>query len=359
MLKIDIKNTRERFFIKFLVKLLCIGMTLISGIQYTHANTHQQFRRIDYFVYDRHFDKYGKFVENPSRLKNVDILFFHHIESGVNGSISYGDSVTQNEFEAAYNGLLNEREKNNENFVIWLSISSLDSLVDSHGNVIETNLTNFIKNLKDLISEHPKLVSQQGGGLNFDWEGTKPTVSSFKEIIEKIYKSIMSSYPNISQLSMTIGWGNWGLDHYFDKAKALKDDLDFIQIMYYGSVNSKSSSQMMDTLDNTVAAGISIPKSKIFVGLPIYGDDNNNDSTAKYKDLISQGCSKDEDVCEIGKYTYYYNSIERIKNKISKLRNEGYAGVFTWEMSMDMPYNDDSSIIKTIDQSLMGATLYQ
>lgn len=106
--------------------------------------------------------------------------------------------------------------------------------------------------------------------------------------------------------------------------------------------------QLQGWLSKFEAAGV--PRSKLIVGVPFYGkrpySANDNSSRAITYSYIVQQSSPAYDFNKFGKYSYNGRSILHAKTKY--LRDYGYFGIMSWELSQDVEYNSKYSLLKSI-----------
>ena len=115
--------------------------------------------------------------------------------------------------------------------------------------------------------------------------------------------------------------------------------------------------------------GFSVPKSKLVIGVPMYGYDfsqrkpvGNGYAYVPYKDIVAEfpnaPTSYDPldsrmllgNVAANGK-NIYFNTPKLAGEKLVYSRNYGHQGLIIWELTQDIPYGSDGSIMKAINEA--------
>lgn len=293
------------------------------------------FDRADYYVQDRH--PVGSSGMDRIQSLQTAIVF----KGDPDGA---GNLVLPTGFDAnlAYmNGGLQPGTR------VTLSLGSLNNLV---GNAPALN--NFINQLDATIS------SRGITGIDIDWEDTPlngtpgaPTDAQYAAVVKAI-----SDRFRPKEIVLSISNSRWE-GAYKARNAAVAPYVDYLNLQfYYSTDNAMSLATMATGLANFVNAGI--PASKIRVGLPVYGTNNGETIDIGYAGLVANGV----DVRHQNQWTnpstgvtYYFSSLDLLKAKVDYAKANGFAGVFTWEITTDTDYTNPLSALRTIDTAALGA----
>ncbi len=182
-------------------------------------------------------------------------------------------------------------------------------------------------------------------GVDLDWEAYPTSVPETDYIL---LVDLLSEKLRENNLKFSVAVA---ASHYNLAAK-FKNKVDQINIMSYGVLdeagNQVTMSMLTKWLNNFDAAGV--PRSKLIVGVPFYGKRpyNTNDNSARaltYRYIVQQSApAYDEN--NYGKYSYNGRSLMQTKTKF--LRENFYFGIMSWELSQDVDYNSQYSLLKSI-----------
>ena len=141
-----------------------------------------------------------------------------------------------------------------------------------------------------------------------------------------------------------------------EKAKLVKKYVDCINIQCYHSISNAWPTQKLVQMVERFQKGSGIPRPRLNIGLPIYGMANTRKhpkaGSIAYKEMINKGADpkKNKWYDPKKKCDMFYRGIPLIKEKTRWAKQNNYGGVFTWEISMDMPYAHKASILRAIDE---------
>ncbi len=116
--------------------------------------------------------------------------------------------------------------------------------------------------------------------------------------------------------------------------------------------------------------GFSVPKSKLCIGMPVYGYDFANTKASggngyefvPYKDIVAEfpNAATSYDSQEPGDLSghvvgngkdIYYDTPNAAKAKMNYVNDFGHQGVIVWEMSMDVDYQHPASLFKALNDA--------
>lgn len=86
----------------------------------------------------------------------------------------------------------------------------------------------------------------------------------------------------------------------------------------------------------------SFKKEQIILGLPFYG--KGGGLIATYADLVKAGAGAGSDLWRGIKY----NGISTVVEKKSYCKENGFGGIMIWELSQDLPFSDERSLLRAL-----------
>lgn len=182
-------------------------------------------------------------------------------------------------------------------------------------------------------------------GIDLDWEAYPNAVpeADYISLVDLLSEKIRK---NNLKFSVAVAASHHNL------AAKFKNKVDQINIMSYGILddngNQVTMTQLTGWLNNFEAAGI--PRAKLIVGVPFYGkrlyDVSNNSPRAITYSYIAQQSSPAYDDNKYGDYSYNGRGLMQTKTKF--LRENFYFGIMSWELSQDVDYNSQYSLLKSI-----------
>ena len=181
-------------------------------------------------------------------------------------------------------------------------------------------------------------------GINIDWEfpiaGEEDSVVL---LFEKLYQTLN---PQGYQVSTAVNASPIGLPVW--KAEVFQY-VDIVYAMSYdddreGVTNHSSLSYLIESLEALKALGV--PKNKILGGIPAYTRGNE---VLTYKELLDGATDKDAVFNNSSYDGKSYNGADIINNKVQYILNNGYRGLFFWELGQDS-YNEYS----LLDEAFSG-----
>lgn len=182
-------------------------------------------------------------------------------------------------------------------------------------------------------------------GVDLDWENY-PFPFDINDFIDLVNELSLALAAN--GLGFTVA-----LDvlHY-DLATQIINQVDAINLMLYGMLddagNHATFNHMVDGL--TPYLNNQIPKDKLIVGVPFYGkrpwDENDTSPRAvTYRYIVEQSFPSPD----MNKYQKYaFNGRALLKAKVEYLRKNEFYGIMSWELSQDVEYVSQYSLLRSI-----------
>lgn len=289
------------------------------------------FLRLDYYVWNR-WEKQGGPDKHKERLQNLDVaVFFSPLVPDAQGHLAAGDDFVR--------ALENLKKAKAEKTRIWLGVGSLSAVVKD-----AQSLETFVRELTGLCEKHGFT------GVDIDWEDAAVKPEDYARVVRRVAEECHRRKWTVSNSHATA-------PHYVKKSAAAAAFLDYINIQFYYSMgNGMPLDELKKRLARFEKAGV--PRSKILIGLPVYAMvdmGKNRDAkptTIGYAGLLDKGASPEENswTNPANGVTYHYSGTPLIRAKLEYAKHQGYAGVFSWEMTLDAPYASPNSVLRILDE---------
>jgi hypothetical protein len=187
--------------------------------------------------------------------------------------------------------------------------------------------------------------THQFSGIDVDWEGIDNATdrTNYTALLKDLRNTIDSTD---LELVITVGFGNYWMQWYDDIAL---QQADFLQLMIYDQTGTWASSPFGNhaSLDHIKQAETywlrrGFARNKLVLGLPYYGYRFSSTSgglatPVSYADILTQFPdmkSSDNYLSNSSGY-YWFNGVDLIKEKVNYAINNGFKGVFVWELTQD------------------------
>jgi autotransporter-associated beta strand protein len=321
------------------ISLLVFGTTHIAAwAESLPANTSTSysavvhFDRSDYFVENR----YGPTTPTQSAAKLETAIVFNQ------GAFMEPDSNGRLSLPANFPERVAFVKNASPNAKLTLGVFSLRHIVGKN-QAIQT----FINELQTLIETY------QFSGIDIDWEdmpntGTYVSPAAYGQTIKAI-SDVLRPAGIIISTSHAQG------AQYEPYAAEIANVVDFLNLQFYFS---QTNAMDLATFKSRLSAfiGRGLRASQIRVGLPSYGmtaqSNTTSDKWRSWNILRNAGV----DLTNANQWTdpsnghiYYFSGLNLINAKVNYARTNGFAGVFTWELTQDTNYTHALSINRRID----------
>jgi len=182
-------------------------------------------------------------------------------------------------------------------------------------------------------------------GVDLDWEAYPNKVpendyvalvnelsSELRKYDLKFTVAVAASHHNISQ-------------KFYNK-------VDQLNIMSYGVLDPEGNQVPMEMLQGWLQTfdKVGVPRSKMIVGVPFYGKrpikSGDTSPRAILYSSIVKSSKPDYNENRFGNYSF--NGRGLMQTKTNYLKEYGYAGIMAWELSQDVEYDSEYSLLKTI-----------
>lgn len=301
-----------------------VGLFLLWGA--SHADEKGKFEHAEYYVWDR-LEKRGL---DPKTIEHVSDLYYFKLEPDEQGHLKPTE-----EFVAHLEKL---KAVKSEDTTLWLGLGSLDTVAKD-----PAKFEVFVSDLRKVCE------TLDFPAIDVDWEGAHIDNGDY----ERALKRLSEEFRPERQVAISVGTG----PHYMHKAKLTRDYVDHVNIQCYFSIANSWTVEEMGERLTKLSTFSGVPKSKILVGLPLYGQPDRTEEGKMlpgipYRLMIEKGADSTRDTWEDTelKRVYHYSGVPLIKAKTRYAREQGYAGVFTWDISLDVPYESEHSILRAIDE---------
>ncbi len=314
--------------------LPALGESLDANVSTAHSAV-VHFDRADYFVYNR----YGPHTPTRSARDLETAIFFNQgtfLEPDSNGYLDlpadFGDRV-------AFTRAASPDAK------LTLGLFSLYHIVGK-----PVAISNFIAQLEDLIETY------DFSGVDIDWEDM-PNTATF--VTPADYGATVKAVSDaLRPQGIIISTSHAQGGHYEPYAEAVRDVIDFLNLQFYFAQHNAMD---MPTFRSRLAAYVNrgLRASQIRVGLPSYGmthqtvNPPNNDRWRSWNHMRNAGVdlvNANQWTDPSNSQTYYFSGLNLIQAKIDYAMANGFAGVFTWELTQDTDYDHALSINRRIDE---------
>lgn len=185
----------------------------------------------------------------------------------------------------------------------------------------------FVQNTKAFVDKY------QLDGADIDWE--YPDAGQSSQNFLALITELRAAMPDKVLTTAVVSYGenSAGIS---SEAIAL---LDFVNVMTYDGPDHGTMDQFKQGLSFWIARGL--PKEKIVMGVPFYGDPN----LPYFKIVAEDKSAAQTDTFDYFGTTYRYNGIPTVQAK-TKLAMEKASGIMFWTLDFDA--QGDLSLVNTI-----------
>jgi GH18 family chitinase len=190
----------------------------------------------------------------------------------------------------------------------------------------------FIQNLKAIVDEY------QLDGADIDWEYPDPGESSQNFLA--LIRELRTAMPDKLLTTAVVSYGD---DNGLGIPAASFELFDFVNIMTYDGPDHGS----MEQFENGLAywSGRGLPKEKIVMGVPFYGDPN----MPYFKLVKADPAAAQMDAYEYYGTTFHYNGIPTIQSK-TRMAMDRASGIMFWALDHDT--QGELSLVNAIYQTV-------
>jgi GH18 family chitinase len=189
----------------------------------------------------------------------------------------------------------------------------------------------FVQNLKTFVVEY------QLDGADVDWE--YPDAGKSAQNFLALITELRAAMPGKLISTAVVSHGENGMGILPETFELF----DFVNVMTYDGQDHGSMEQFKRGLSFWTAQGL--PKEKIVMGLPFYGDPN-----MPYYKLVEQDpAASQTDTFDYFGSVYHYNGIPTVKEK-TEIAIEEASGVMFWTLDFDA--QGEYSLVNTIYQTV-------
>ena len=192
--------------------------------------------------------------------------------------------------------------------------------------------TAFVQNLKAFVDEY------QLDGVDVDWEYPDPGPSSQNFLA--LIRELRIAMPDKLLTTAVVSHGDANGLGVPGESFAL---FDFVNIMTYDGPDHGTMEQFERGL--SYWSGRGLPKEKIVMGVPFYGDPN----LPYFKIVAADPNAAQTDTFEYHGATYHYNGIPTIQAK-TRMAMEQASGIMFWTLDHDA--QGDLSLLNAIHQTV-------
>lgn len=311
------------------LKFLCLAGVLLSSIKVKSQTTES--RIIGYLP------AWGNVTQaiDQTDFSGLSHVMFAFANPDMQGNISFGtlsSATIQNLVDKAHDA----------GCQVLISIGGGNPAINPawQHNMKQENRDLLNQNLISLMNEY------RFDGIDVDLEGDL--------VLSANYAGYVASMDELlpQHKLLTAALATWSASNL---SKSTLDRYDFINVMSYDQKGpwTPNSPGQHSSLENAAsdirywinAKGIS--PDRVVLGVPFYGynfESSSNIYSMTYKEIVAQHDGAEE-LDEI--QTIYYNGLPTIKAK-AKMAIENAGGIMIWEITQDVSYDDDRSLLKGI-----------
>jgi GH18 family chitinase len=220
----------------------------------------------------------------------------------------------------------------------------------------------MVKEIRQYLFEHCL------DGVDIDWEHWTGSATNTVNMTEsgallEIVKNLKNEIePFGLGISIDVYASDWGGKHILDE---VEDHVDHVQIMAYDFSGPWSDPGPHSSYEQAIGSGADVgstglaywvnyrgfSKDKIFLGVPFYGRDFDNQGGAgiTYSNILDMY----PDAWQFDQVdNIYYNGLATMERKAQYVKEQDYPGVMIWELAQDHYDADSLSLLHTLDQVL-------
>ena len=213
----------------------------------------------------------------------------------------------------------------------------------------------------------------QFDGIDMDWE-TYWRVTPAQHVPKDVYIELMTKIRN-KMKALPSGTKLKGLACCLDGNQndsrelgaAVADLIDHINVMVYDAYGTREEGfphapMRMFTAALEGFANASIPKHKLLGGVPFYGSNRSGSEVqvqggGSYKNVYNKSLEEGKPITtDMNTWNdITFNGVDLIKEKTKYVIENGYGGMQYWEVTHDIPYSNEMSLLramrKTVDEA--------
>ena len=208
---------------------------------------------------------------------------------------------------------------------------------------------------------------QNFDGIDMDWEtnwGASPVQrvphDGYVDLMTRI-RNKMNALPantHLKKLSCALD-GNQPESR--ELAAAVAHLVDIFNVMVYDAYGTQEEGyphapmrMFTAALENFAAAGV--PKNKIMGGVPFYGSDRSvrpargGNYRRLYNDALEAGTPLTPSMDSFNGVAF--NGVDKIREKTEYIIKNGFGGLQIWELTHDIPYDNEMSLLRTMRKTI-------
>ncbi|MBX9851577.1 MAG: hypothetical protein K2X86_07435, partial [Cytophagaceae bacterium] len=221
---------------------------------------------------------------------------------------------------------------------LWVSVGGADAgnLRRARFSAVCGNATARAQLVSDLVAF---ANTHNLYGIDIDWEF--PTTAADKNNHQAFLQQLRAALPAAKKICIAVGgeyknasnhllYINQGAIQYCDFVNVMTYDLPASYSADHANLNDTQLS--LQAWAGTNSYGISVPWSKLNLGIPYYGWDAARSGTREYMTDANYQTAYNTGGNVAG---YYYNSKATMDSKVDWIMAQGGSGVFMWDLGMD------------------------
>ncbi|MFN3405647.1 MAG: glycosyl hydrolase family 18 protein [Cytophagaceae bacterium] len=224
---------------------------------------------------------------------------------------------------------------------LWISVGGADN-----GNLRRARLSSVCANAtyrNNLVTDLVNFaITHNLYGIDFDWEFPVTTAdkNNHQQLLAELRTRINSSTRPDLKISIAVGGEyKFTVNHLQYINQGAIQYCDFVHVMTYDFPSSYNADHStlndtqlsMQAWAGTNSYGISVPWSKLVLGIPYYAWDATRSGTREYMNDANYQTAYNTGLAA----GYYYNSKATMDAKVDWIMAQGGAGVFMWDLGED------------------------
>lgn len=200
--------------------------------------------------------------------------------------------------------------------------------------------TNFANKICEVLSTH----NLDGVDLDFEWPTSQSEGAAYSEAIiamSKIFKK------NAKKIFFTVSIHPFCMNNL--TADAYKAT-NFVSLQCYGPDKDYYNIDKFKQKANE--ATTIIPKDKLVLGVPFQGTTGTPGEQKGYCDFASQVTTSEQSTITLDGKEYTFDGVNAIYNKTEFACKNGYAGIMSWDLAVDVDVTNDNSLLKAVQKAI-------
>lgn len=202
------------------------------------------------------------------------------------------------------------------------------------------------EHFSDVLKSTVQNNNWDGVDFDFEWCYTQKEIDDFSKGVISTGRKLSELEGKIFSISL----------HPFTNYRISKEAIDaisFVSLQIYGpsGKNIMPWEVFAPSADKFVKHGF--PKEKMVLGVPFYGSVKAGVPVMAYSDFVNDGLNNPAlDEYHFKNQNYIFNGVNTIRRKAEYIRDNGFGGLMSWDISLDVAYDNPLSLQKAVNEVL-------